>query len=149
MQLKKRDDNLVPILVAIVALIGLATWYHFLGDYTIQKVDAALGVDTSLKINDLVIEKGFNEIGGLKSPEVKISYSTSRLADSYIKVNDVISESIVGNKFSKTIVLNRDYFGKTIEVVIYAKDSEGKTAEITRDIELPSNIEPIIAIINT
>jgi len=149
MQLKKRNDNLVPVLVAIVALIGLSLWYHYLGDFTIQKVDAALGVDTSLKINDLVIEKGFNEIGGLKSPEVKISYSTSSPADSYITVNDVKSESLVGTRFSKTVVLNRDYFGKTVKVVIYAKDLEGKTAEVIRNIELPSNIEPIIAIINT
>lgn len=149
MHLKKRDDNLIPVLVAIIALIGLGLWYHYLGDFTIKKVDAALGVDTSIRINDLIIEKGFNEVGGLKSPEIKISYTTSSLADSYIKVNDVKSESVVGNKFSKTVVLNRDYFGKTVEIGIFAKDSEGKSAEIIKSIQLPSNIEPIIAIINT
>lgn len=149
MELKKREDNLVPILIAIVALIGLALWYNYLGDYTIKKVDAVLGIDTTLKINDLVIEKGYNEEGGLKSPEIKISYTTSRPAESYIKVNDITSELAVGELFSKTVVINREYAGRSIEVKIYAKDSEGNKITISRNITLPSNIEPVIAIINT
>jgi hypothetical protein len=149
MQLKKRDDNLVPVLVAIVALISLALWYNYLGDYTIKKVDAALGVNNELKITDLVIEKGYSETPGLSSPEIKISYETSKPTESYIEVNDVVSNKIVGQKFSKTIILNRDFFGKTVEVRIYAKDAEGERAQLSRNITLPTNLEPVIAIINT
>ncbi len=149
MESKKRENNLVPVLVAIVALISLSIWYHYLGDYAIKRVDAVLGVENSLKIDDIVIEKGFKDIGGIKMPEIKISYTTSKPSESYIQVDDIQSHLTISKTFSKTITLSRDFFGKTVEVKIYARDAEGKEAVMYRNISIPTNIDPVITILNS
>lgn len=149
MEQKKRETNIVPILVAIVALIGLSMWYHYLGEYTIKKVDAVLGVDEPLKINDLIIEKGFKDIGGIKQPEIKISYTTSRPSESYIMINNIKSNLTISKTFSKTITLSRDFFGKDIEIKVYARDVNGREATFLRTISLPTNIEPVITILSS
>ena len=149
MLIKKRSDNLIPILIAIFALISLSLWYHYLGEYTIQKVDAALGVNDEPQIINLVIEKGYSDKSGLKAPDIIISYSTTKETASYIQVDDVTSDMTLGYDFSKTITLSRDYFGKTVELVIVAKDNQAQEVRLTREITIPNNIEPTIAIITT
>ncbi len=149
MQFKKRDDNLIPILIAIVALISLAVWYNYLGDYTIHKVDAALGIKNEFRITNIVIEKGYNTNSGLRTPEIIISYNATKEVASYIKVENIESDSSLGRGFSKTIELSRDYFGKNITIQILANDETGQSVVVERQISLPQNIEPTIAIIST
>lgn len=149
MEEKKRKDTIIPILVAIVALVGLSLWYHYLGEFTIQKVDAALGIDHEFEITDLVIEKGYNTDSGLKQPEIIINYKTTKEVASYIQVNDKTSDMNIGKEFTKKIILSRDYFGQSVNIVIFAKDETGKTKTVERTVNLPQNIEPTIAVINT
>ena len=132
------------LIISIIIFIVVSISYFYTADLAMRKFDEKLGINPEM-INVSVIAKNYD----LKhnNPVLTVVYTTERKTTSYLKVDDIRSESSYGKNFTKRLILDNSYSGKNVSFTIVAIDDYGKEKTFVKEVSLPDKVEePIIRI---
>ncbi|MBR9690728.1 hypothetical protein GOV08_03510 [Candidatus Woesearchaeota archaeon] len=142
---KSKKIDFTPYVIAFIGLIVIGSVYFYLGGVAITKVDTAFGVD-DFKIENLVIEKGYTVSNDRTAPRIIIEFDTTLDSVTTIKVDDYMSKSDSGKKFTHTLLLDPSYFEKNVSFEISAVALTGIETKIRRNVFIDNPPIPTITI---
>lgn len=131
------------IIISLLIFVVVSISFFYLEGVFIKKIDERMGGKAE-DISVLSIVKSYDLMQ--ETPKIVVVYSTLKKSTSYIKIDNIRSESNYGKNFTKTLIMDKFYSGKNINVTIVAIDDNNIEKKLITSVVLPRRLDSEIRI---